>query len=546
MTHLPSHRFAVIADAHFHDPGADFGFDAFREGDRRLALRLPGDVARAPRIYNEAGAILCATLEALADREIRDVVLLGDYSDDGQAITLAALAQLLDRFRRSSGMRFFALPGNHDLHGEKGRHRRKRYADAAGESLLVTSDPDHADPRGGPLLVNAGMYCGGYPDNLPEGCGFFGDPGCLHFETPFGTDPDPDRRRYSLLDATGSVRRRLMDASYVVEPVEGLWFVMIDANVFTLDPDGDDGLADSTAAGWTALLSEKPFLLDWLADIHRRAGALGKRVIHFSHYPVLETLNGTLADEVAMMGAHAFQRRMPSPAVGQAVLDAGMRLHFSGHVHVNDVALLDGAGGEGLVNIAVPALVAFPAAAKIVTVTENRAEIETLPLDSISLDPLVMAASRRLGAINGVDTGRMLEADSLGALLDAHLQHVTARRFLKREWPEDLAAFLRRATLLDLLGEAGVSGPVPEAVAGLSAVEFLADWYRLRAGGDLAERWIGSDRLSAYRQIAARWSQAKPADGRLQLLLKTLARHLEGIPTARLIVDLATGQADFS
>lgn len=545
MTQPPSHRFAVIADAHFHDPGADFGFYAFSEDGRRLALRLPGDVARAPRIYNEAGAILSATLALLATRGIRDVVLLGDYSDDGQAITLAALSRLLDRFRRSHGMRFFALPGNHDLHGETGRHRRKRYADASGASVLLTSDPGYSDPRGGPRVVVDGMHCGGYPDNLPAECGFFGDPGGLHFETPFGVEPDPDKRRYPVYDAAGKMQRRLMDASYLVEPVDGLWFVMIDANVFAFDPDGDDGLADSTAAGWTALLREKPFLLDWLADIHRRAATLGKRVIHFSHYPVLETLNGTLADEVAMMGAHAFQRRMPSPAVGQAVLDAGMRLHFSGHVHVNDVALLAGAGGEGLVNVAVPALVAFPAAARIVTVTENRAEIETLPLDSISLDPLVMAASRRLGAINGVDTGRMLEADSLGPFLDAHLQHVTARRFLKREWPEDLAAFLRRATFLDLLGEAGVSGPVPGALAGLSAVDFLADWYRLRAGGDLAGRWIGSERLTAYRQIAARSPSTKPADPRLQLLLKTLARHLEGIPTVRLSVDLTTGKVDF-
>ena len=84
MEARPLHRFAVIADAHFHDPEADFGFGGFPEAGRRLNLRLPGDVARAPRIYNEAGAILALSLERLAEEGIRDVVLLGDYSDDGQ------------------------------------------------------------------------------------------------------------------------------------------------------------------------------------------------------------------------------------------------------------------------------------------------------------------------------------------------------------------------------------------------------------------------------------------------------------------------------
>lgn len=539
MEQPPLHRFAVVADAHFHDPAVDFGFDAFVHENQRLTMRLPGDVARAPRIYNEAGSILRHVLDRLAGDGIRDVILLGDYSDDGQAATLQALASLLDHFRRTQGMRFFGLPGNHDIFGDRGRHRRKRYAGHDGQTVLVTSDPGFTDPRTAERVVSAAMHCGGYPGNLPENLGFRADPGCLHWETPFGTDPDPVARTYPLHDKEGRVVRRLMDASYLVEPVEGVWLVMIDANVFAPDPEGEDGLADSTAAGWTALMHRKPFILPWLASVRERALRLGKQVIHLSHYPVIETLNGTLELEREMMGENAFHRRMPDPRVGEALVAAGMRLHFSGHVHVNDTAQLR-AGQASLVNVAVPALVAFPAALKIVTVREGRADIETMALDGMPLDPVLLGASRRLQALTGVETGAMLETDRLGAFLDAHLAHITGRRFVKREWPEELASLFRSLSLPELAVRAGLRDGVPDPLAGLPAIDFLADWYRLRAGGDLAMAGMEPTRLAAYRALLSAASNAS-GDHRLSLLFASFRHHLDGLPSIALSVDLGEG-----
>ena len=47
-----------------------------------------------------------------------------------------------------------------------------------------------------------------YPGNLPADCGFFGEGAPLHWETPFGTDPDPAARLYPLEGSGG----RLMSA----------------------------------------------------------------------------------------------------------------------------------------------------------------------------------------------------------------------------------------------------------------------------------------------------------------------------------------------
>lgn len=331
MRDRSSFRFAVIADAHFHSLDSDFDFAGFASGSRRLVMRPLGDIARAPRVYNEAEGALRHALDGLVRDGIRDVILLGDYSDDGQAETLSRLEALLDVYR-GRGLRFHAVPGNHDLFGDKGRHRRKRFLQDDGSLMLVTSDPDFEAGRGGPRTVSDRMYCGGYPENLPRDCSFFGAPDAIHWESPYGTDPAPEARMVEIRSADGHTVRRLMDASYLIEPHPGLWWLMIDANVFVPSAEGEDGLLDSTAAGWAALVRHRPSLLDWIADVARRAQALGKVLIAFSHYPVLDPLDGTVDLERAMMEPNSFHARIPGPDVAEALHAVGIRLHFGGQI----------------------------------------------------------------------------------------------------------------------------------------------------------------------------------------------------------------------
>ena len=530
------YRFAVIADAHFHDTASDFGFAGLGGARPPLVIRPLGDVARSPRVYNEAGQALAHALDLIAADGIRDVILLGDYSDDGQRETLRRLEGLLGRYRQAHGLRFFAVPGNHDIFGENGRHRRKRYLMDSGERMLVASDPAFEADVAPHRIVSPAMYCGGYPGNLPADCGFLGEGAPLHWETPFGTDPDPAARLYPL---EGSGGRLMMEASYLVEPVPGVWFLMLDANVFAPDPEGDDGLRDSTSAGWTALLTMKPFLLGWIADVARRAREGGKRLIAFSHYPVLETIDGTLGDELAMIGRHGFQKRMPSGAVAAALIDAGIGIHFSGHVHVNDTARATGEAGASLVNIAVPSLVTYPAAVRIVTLGAGSLDLDLLPLDTMPLDPALMDAYRRERERTGVSTGTMLAARTYGPFLDAHLAHVTGRRFVKREWPAAWHGLLREGSLAELAQAAGIA--VEAVPPGLPALEFLIDWYRLRAGSGIALETLDPDRASLYRHMAG----LAPASGEGALLaglFRSMGRHLDGLPSVRFGIDLATGR----
>ena len=78
---LPS--VAVIADAHFHDTAADFGFPGIEIDGQRITMRSWSETRDSTRVFNESADALYAALEEVRQRGIRHVVLLGDYTDDG-------------------------------------------------------------------------------------------------------------------------------------------------------------------------------------------------------------------------------------------------------------------------------------------------------------------------------------------------------------------------------------------------------------------------------------------------------------------------------
>lgn len=544
MPPMPKPTIAVIADAHFHDPKADFGAGGVIVEGQRLFLRSFADSIKSTRLFNESDRALRHALDDVSRRGIRHVVLLGDYSDDGQLATLKALDALLD-FYRSGGMRFYAVPGNHDIFGVSGRHRAKRFLNAEGGMDLVTSDPQRsAGPEEDRVITSAGMRCTGYPDGLPRHSGLFRASDYLHWETPFGAGDAPEDRLYKAGSSEGTARR-LMDASYLVEPFEGLWLLMIDANVFVpidgVAGDDEATLADSSDAGWNAMLMQKRFVLDWMKDVSGRARHLGKTLLAFSHYPALDPLDRTGADERAVLGETALLRRIPESEVGAALIAAGIRVHFSGHLHANDTARIAQPDGF-LVNISVPSLVAFPAAYKIVSIGTGQLAIETVEIGDMALDPGIADLYRMEARRTGLNAAALLDAEDYGAFVSAHLGYLVGRRYLKREWPDPLAEAARTMTLADLAnnGEA--------LLADIPIMTFLGDWYRVRMGSDLGLADVTPERLQAYRRLSERLATCAPDKGGVQWsfarLLAMFERFSSGLPSRNFTVDLASGAVE--
>lgn len=548
-------RIAVIADPHFHDLTS-------RAGSPRAplaAVRSLADTVASTRVFNESYPALPALLDDIVARGIELVILVGDLTDDGQRSTMAAATAMLQDYAAGHGLRFLATPGNHDLYAIHGRHQSKRFLDPDGSHVLVTSDPgaDAGDSRA--RIVSPEMYCGGYDTAIPAMAefGFFRRPWHLHWESPFGPDDALEARSFEIRSTDGGTVRRMIDSSYLVEPVAGLWVLSIDANVFEpRSGDGDPALErsyiDSTDAGWNAMPRNKPFILAWMRDVAARARALGKTLLTFSHYPMLDPLNGTADDEARLLGDTSFVRRAPTAATAQAAAATGVRIHFSGHLHINDTARVS-SGDDWLINIAVPSMVGFPPAYKVATVANGHLAIETVVLAEVPGFDLAFGLYIAEAGRTGEDDGGIAATRSHGAFLNTHLAEMVRRRYLPKEWPADLAALVPRLTLGDLDRLAEVATPLTPAdvepmASGEPALPFfelVVDWYRLRKGRHVALDFIAPERLDVYRGLAARYRTgnwpATSVQARIASFFAILESYLASLPSRDFGINLTTG-----
>ncbi len=516
---------AVLADAHFHDPGGDFGGAGIVVDGARLVLRSWADTRIAARAFNETAGALTAALEKVAVAGVRHVVLAGDYSDDGQAENIRRLVAVLQGFEDRCGLRFYAIPGNHDLYGPHGKHVTSRFVSAPGHTVMVTSDAEQAEAG---AVVTPAMRCGGQPAALLPMArfGLFRQPEYLHWESPFGQDDRPEARMYDAVSGDGSVTQRLMDASYLVEPEPGLWLLMIDANVFEPRAGRPDAMRKKafigpSDAGWNAMLRVKPFLLGWIADVTARARALGKTLVSVSHYPALDPFQDVVGSERALFGDTAIVRRTPGPQVAQALIAAGLRWHIGGHMHVNATTRTE----DGrLTDLSLPSLAAFPAAFKIIRASGDAVSVETVSLEDVPSDPGISAVYRAEGQGEALPLGAFLVAQRRAHVLERRLVH---------DWPPELRALVeaRDAGFVvelaggDLAEFAQRHGLSVAALAACPLKDLIADAYLIKVAGPLAGPWIDADRLALCRALAAEFgdTRADPRQGSRGFLQRFLS-----------------------
>ncbi len=501
---------AVIADAHVHFPEGDYGGAGLVWQGRRRVWRSLADTAGGGRVVNESLAAFRAALDAIAARGVRHVVLLGDYTDDGQAETTARLAVLL---RARADLAFYALPGNHDVFASHGKHIATRFATSPHTTELVTSDPRLAATEAGAILTPA-MRMAGQPEALlpMAAFGYVRQPGYLHWETPFGASDRAEDRIYLARSADGSAAHSLMDASYLVEPSPGLWLLMLDANVFVPNPGPwraaqKRAFADPSDAGWNALPQGKPHLLPWITDVAARARAGGKMLLAFSHYPAVGPFHARAGHDAALFGDAGQVRRMPGQDIAVALARAGIRLHLSGHIHTASISR-----AAGLVDVAVPSTTAFPGGYAILTPGQGEVTAELVPLTSVPEDSHLAAFYRASGAE---------EVPDYRALLSMQVRNRMAQS-LTRDWPPEAAAGVRDARVGDVAGSLGLpAGPCPD----LAFAALLADAALLRSGGPLAGPALDADRLAALRHLA-RGAATTGGDAPLRRYLDMVAAAL--------------------
>lgn len=623
---------AFLPDIHFHDiygeyPDTDFpGLEtATPSGVRQARIRSMAAQLQSTRLFNENYFALRAALDDIAARAIKYVALPGDFSDDGQAVHLRGLVALLNEYRQRYGMEFFAAPGNHDP------VRPFDYADGKndflgwdGRELSVFSKTHARCKKNRDASVVPADICTNEIQPLGYEAimamlgeqGFYPQPEYHYYATPF-SDYSPQQysyekakaqavfqqRQYEICrEGSGGIYKkpdfsncsRIADASYLVEPAEGLWLLSIDANVYRPGAE-KDSYSGSGDAGYNLVLSHKTHLLEWIKTVVAQAKTLHKTLIAFSHFPMADYTDNQAVNLQQLFGAGSFQAgRLPSAATSALLAETGLRIHVAGHMHMNDTGIIRNRQGDLLVNIQAPSLAAYVPAYKLLRYySATEISVETIRLDKVAnfatLFPhyqrewqyLAKTGSERLW------DRRILESRNYHEFTAFHLRELARLRFLPQEWPADLRTDFLQLNGWQLLVLAFYADSWPEqllqdsqqkftrrqqqqwssaedrarnflkdqqqtddAWRSWNAMDLSVDFYRLYIADQLALADISSLRINQYRILSELFNKNQaavisdsPVHNQLKLRMAQLFSMLPALgnadPSDHFLINLA-------
>jgi 3',5'-cyclic AMP phosphodiesterase CpdA len=628
-------QIAFMPDIHFHDIYAEFEDGSFAGVENTLSgkhatIRTMQAQLQSTRLFNENYFALIAALDDVVRRGITLVALPGDFSDDGQPIHLRGLQKILARYQRAHGLQFFAAPGNHDP--VKPFDSAAGKADFFGEGgfnqrIFSRGAAECADYEGKWASVDAGHELNsicteeirqlGYQGvmEMLSDFGFYPKAEYHYWETPYSSyksraayqlttaiaEADYSKRLYEIcLEGTGGQYKKesythcsfVADASYLVEPVPGIWLLAIDANVYLPDikqPDG--GHYGSSSAGYNRMLTHKAHTIEWIADVVARAKQENKQLIAFSHFPMTEFYDGQSEAIAELFSETAFQlQRKPEKNVSQALADTGLKLHIGGHMHFNDTSMIKGTRGNILFNIQAPSLAAYLPAYKIVTLADTRKwTVETVVLENVprfsELFEHYQLEHERLHQQQAATIWdkNVLTANTYREFTLWHIRELVRQRFLPGEWADEIQAVLFNLKGDELLQlsrlssapdwsvfdseqwadfKAGTSWQAAaektsqllqsqqlstEDFAQWSAFDLAVDFYKIRNAGDLALADIGKARMAQYKLLGDAMEQQasqQPQTGvimQMSRVLGVLQGLSDGLPNDRFEIDLEKG-----
>ncbi len=525
-------QIAFISDAHIQD------VDGHAERVRSMEVQV-----QSTRLFNENYYALLAALDDVARRNIRWVVLPGDLTDNGQFFNQQKIKNILHSYTQRKGMRFFVTTGNHDPALPLGLMQKNAHFLAADGSRVTREDS-----------------CAGYVSQMEcyADFGFFPRKDDCYWESPFTSytydkysyedacrESVLSKRTYTLCDSLTAT-----DASYLVEPVDGLWLLAIDGGVY-LPKEMKDGKwsYQGSSAGYNLVLKHKPFLLPWVRKVVEEAQKRHKTLVAFSHYPLVDFNDGVSEHVRRIWGDRRFDlHRVPEAEVSEAFLQAGLRLHFAGHMHVNDTGIWEGKDGKHLYNIQVPSIATYVPAYKILTIESDEVfRVETVALDTVpgfdSLFPLYRAEyqSDSLKGHSPVWNKEILSARTYGEFCDYQFRDLVRLRFIPRDLPESWRACLDFTAARMLEAVSGEDKSDDADWTDWCMKDLVLDLYRLRYAERLALEDIPRTRLAVYRYLfdRARISTFRSAEVEMVKGLGTLfLAFLNGEPCQNFVIDL--------
>jgi 3',5'-cyclic AMP phosphodiesterase CpdA len=576
-------KIAFIADVHLQDIFAQFEDNNYRGIKNPVTgeyanIRTMNAQLHSTRIFNENYFAFLEALNDIVKRGIKQVVLPGDFSDDGQPVHVRGLRKILNEYSQKYGIYFFVTTGNHDV-------VRPFQQDAAKTDFLgkdgkeqIISSSKNLDKSKSELepIITADIKNWGYKETIQEmrDFGFFPKKTDLYWETPFSNYTYDyynfeDALKESVLEKRTYLIKNtnlyLPDASYLVEPIKGIWLLAIDANAYVpnekLSGKQDDPHDFSGAnTGYNNVLIYKSHLLNWVKKVSAEAKQKGKILIAFSHYPMVEFNDNASPELKQLFGADKMQlQRVPNEEVAQQFADAGIQIHFGGHMHINDTGVRTSAKGNTLFNIQTPSLAAYMPAYKILTIhSDSELEVETVVIGKVpnfnSLFPFYEEEYAYLqnSKSDKIWNKEILKAKDYAAFTNWHLKELVRLRFLPEDFPAEFLKSIINFSGKELLE---INKNAPEIDKELKSnsltisnfelwtgFDMIFDFYRLKSADELAYSEIGNKRLKQYKLVCSQLKKSN--DPKLILWAEIFLKTMNGDPSDHFMIDLKNNKID--
>lgn len=575
-------QIAFIADVHLQDIFGTFQDNKYQGIQNPVTgdyanIRTMNSQLHSTRIFNENYFAFIEALNDISKRGIKQVVLPGDFSDDGQPIHVRGLRKILDEYSQKYGISFFVTTGNHDAVKPFAQEATKTdFLGKDGKEQIISSAKNNfKNPELEPTITSD-IKNWGYKETLNEmaGFGFYPQKSYLYWETPFSNYTYENynfdtalaasvlqKRIYSLKNTNLS----LPDASYLVEPVKGIWLLAIDANAY-LPNEKLSGLLDnpndfSTASiGYNNVLLYKNHLLDWVKKVSAEAKQKGKILIAFSHYPMVDFNDDASLEMKLLFGSNKMQlSRVPNEAVAQLFADAGIQIHFGGHMHINDTGVRTTTKGNTIFNIQTPSLAAYKPAYKILTIHSNsQVEVETVVVGSVakfnSLFPFYEEEYAHLQNIksSSIWNKEILKAKDYEGFTEWHLKELVRLRFLPEDFPIDFLNAILKLSGKDLLEinkdnsafdkQLFANNLTLQDFETWTGFDMIYDFYRLKNADELAMPEIGSKRLKQYEIVCEQLE--KSGNEQFVLWAKIVQKTMNGLPSNHFKINLKANQIE--
>ncbi|WP_198027646.1 metallophosphoesterase [Seonamhaeicola sp. S2-3] len=602
-------RIAFISDIHFQDLYGSFSDinykGIFNDKTKKFTLLRTMDAQlHSTRIFNENYFALLAALDDVVKKGIKYVALPGDYTDDGQAIHLRGLKKILQTYSNNYGIQFFITTGNHDPVGPLAQESGK--SDFLGihgqtQGIYSNSSINTTKNKDLPNIISKDLKKLGYKGifNHLEPFGFFPQESYLYWATPFSNyTPESytyqkglanaplDKRMYDILP-----KYTIPDASYVVEPLPNLWLLAIDGNVYLpKDTINSNPLNpknyNSASIGYNNVIKHKTHLINWVKTISDQAKKLGKTLIAFSHYPMIDFNDDASNDLKNFFEGNKWQlERVPNEKVAQLFSEAGIKVHVAGHMHINDTGFRTFENGTSLVNIQTPSIAAYIPAYKILKINPNNTiEVNTISIKKVpnfnDLFPLYEKEYEYLKTHKKpLWNHDILKTNSYYDFTIFHLKELVRMRFLKDDWVPEFKDFMLNITGEELLllpylnsnidfktlieqkgfytNEWELAKTKAESdlkKVGLSLTDFkhwngfdmIFDFYRVRNADVLAIDDIGQHQVEIYKWLFKNYnSKTKQTKvdvnkNKLGEFYNIFSMFLNGAPANNFIIDLKT------